>query len=200
MQTSELKEYLKGLNKLYFTTSDLAKIIIQPKQSLRVTISRLLKKDILRQIKRGFYFLPDQSSKIDQIIGQIYYPCYLSFETALTRYGLLNQIPYTLSFASFDKSQRFFVGELKVELVKIKRELFFGFSQTNNLFIALPEKALLDQLYLVSLGKAKIDYDELNLKGLSKTKFLKFSKKFPQTTQKIANNLVPNFGKVSVTV
>jgi hypothetical protein len=34
-------------------------------------------------------------------------------------------------------------------------------------YIAFTEKAFLDQLYLQSRGKASLDLDELNLKGLS---------------------------------
>ena len=81
------------------------------------------------------------------------------------------------------------------------RPLFhFGYTLQKDLFIALPEKALLDQLYLVSFGKAKLDLDELNLKELSKSKFLKFSKKFPLRTQKLAQKLSTQFGKISITI
>jgi len=81
------------------------------------------------------------------------------------------------------------------------RPLFhFGYTLQKDLFIALPEKALLDQLYLVSFGKAKLDFDELNLKELSKTKFLQFSKKFPARTQKLAKKLSLQFGTISITI
>ncbi|MFH1979540.1 MAG: hypothetical protein ABII99_00635, partial [Patescibacteria group bacterium] len=68
-----------------------------------------------------------------------------------------------------------------------------------NLYIAIPEKALLDQLYFVSLGRAYLDYDELNLHELSKTKFLNLSKKFPVRTQKLEKELIKNIGKISIT-
>jgi len=50
------------------------------------------------------------------------------------------------------------------------------------------------------LGKAKLDWDELNLRELSKTKFLRWAKQFPTPAQKLAKELVKQFGKISVAV
>lgn len=200
MQIITIQQKLKEINKSYYSTADLGKILNQESTTLRVTIHRLLEKKILLSIQRGIYVLPENIEKLDQIISQIYFPAYLSFETALARYGILNQIPYTLSFASAKKSKKFQIGELTIEIKKIKKELFFGYTQQKNLYLAWPEKALLDQLYFVSIGKAKLDYDELNLHELSRTKFLQWSKKFPTPTQKLAKELVKQFGKISITV
>lgn len=200
MQIIEIQRKLKQYNKNYFTFSDLEKILGQKRNILKVTVNRLIKKEILLPIRKGFYILPENWSKIETIIPQIYFPCYLSFESALARYGILNQIPYTFSYASPNFSKNFFLGKNRIEIRKIKKKLFFGYTLQKDLFIALPEKALLDQLYLVSFGKAKLDFDELNLKELSKTKFLKFSKKFPLRAQKLAKKLSLQFGKISITI
>jgi predicted transcriptional regulator of viral defense system len=200
MQIIEIQRKLKQYNKKYFTFSDLEKILGQKKNVLKVTISRLVKKEVLFPIRKGIYILPENWSEIESIISQIYFPSYLSFDTALARYGILNQIPYVFSYASPKISKSFFLGQNRIEIRKIKKKLFFGYTLQKDLFIALPEKALLDQLYLVSFGKARLDFDELNLKELSKTKFLQFSKKFPLRTQKLAQKLSKQFGKISITV
>lgn len=200
MQIIEIQRKLKQYSKNYFTFSDLEKILDQKKSVLKVTISRLVKKEILSPIKKGIYILPENWSKIEIIIPQIYFPCYLSFESALSRYGIINQIPYTFSYVSPIFSKRFFLGQNQIEIRRIKKKLFFGYTLQKDLYIALPEKALLDQLYLVSFGKAKLDFNELSLKELSKTKFLKFSKKFPLRTQKLAKKLSTQFGKTSITI
>ena len=200
MQTIEIQKKLKQYNKEYFTFSDLEKILGQKKSVLKVTVSRLIKKEVLSPIKKGIYILPENWSKIETIISQIYFPSYLSFDSALANYGILNQIPYVFSYASPKLSKSFPLGQHRIEIRKIKKELFFGYTLQKDLFIALPEKALLDQLYLVSFGKAKLDFDELNLKELSKSKFLKFSKKFPLRTQKLAKKLSKQFGKISITI
>lgn len=200
MQIIEIQKQLKDINKPYYSTADLSKILNQKRGVLRTTIHRLLKKGVLFKVQRGAYILPDNFGKLDQVINQLYFPSYLSFETALSRYGILNQIPYTFSFAWPRKSKKFPIGEFTVEIKHIQKKLFFGYTLQKDLYIALPEKALLDQLYFVSLGKAKLDWDELNLHEVSKTKFLEWAKKFPKPTQKLAKKLSHQFGKISITI
>ena len=47
-----------------------------------------------------------------------------------------------------------------------------------NVLIAEPEKALVDFLYLVSLGKRKLSYERIKLKKIKKTKLLKYAQCF----------------------
>lgn len=194
-----LKE-LQTIDKPYFTINDLGKILNLPKESLYVSCSRSAKSGDLYRLKKNIYTLNNSPQNIQKIANLIYWPSYLSFESALALYGILNQIPYTSIFATKLKTKKFALGEQMIEYHQILPKLFFGYTLQKDLFIALPEKALLDQLYLVSLGKAKLDWDELNLKELSKTKFLKFSKKFPLRTQKLAQKLLKQFGKTSITI
>lgn len=196
----DIQKQLKEINKLYYTTSDIGQILNKKGNTLRVMIHRILKKDILIPIKQGVYVLPEHIVNLDAIINQLYFPSYLSFETALSRYGIINQIPYTLSFAWQRNSKRFHVGEFTVELRHINSQLFFGYKLQEKLMIAYPEKALLDQLYFVSLGKAHLDFDELNLHELSKGQFLTWAKRFPIRTQALAEKIAKDFGKISVTI
>ena len=106
----------------------------------------------------------------------------------------------TLIFVTKNKTKKINLGGQTIEYRQIYPDFFCDYTLQGNLYIALPEKALLDQLYFVSLGRVSLDYDELNLHELSKTKFLKLSKKFPLRTQKLAKELVKNFGKISITV
>lgn len=194
-----LKE-LQEIDKLYFTINDLGKILNLPKESLYVSCGRLVKSGDLYRLKKNIYTLDNSPQNIQKIANLIYFPSYLSFESALALYGILNQIPYTSTFATKLKTKKFALGEQLIEYHQILPKLFFGYTLQKDLFIALPEKALLDQLYLVSLGKAKLDFNELNLKELSKAKFLQFSKKFPVRTQKLAQKLLKQFGKTSITI
>jgi hypothetical protein len=56
--------------------------------------------------------------------------------------------------------------------------------------IALPEKAFLDEIYFVARGKATLDFDELDIKKLSRRTLKKFSKRFPKYTQKVFADLI----------
>jgi len=194
-----LKE-LQSINKSYFTINDLGKILDLPKKSLYVSCSRLVKSGDIYRLKKNIYTLDNSPQNIQKIANLVYWPSYLSFESTLALYGIVNQIPYTSIFATKLKSKKITLGDQNIVYHQIAPNLFFGYVLQKDLYVALPEKALLDQLYLVSFGKAKLDFDELNLKELSKTKFLKFSKKFPLRTQKLAKKLSTQFGKTSITI
>lgn len=196
----KLIKKLEQLNKTYFSFNDLLRLFKNNPAVLRVILSRLSKNGKLIRLQKGIYQLSGQLINIEVIAGQLYFPSYLSLEYALGNFGILNQKAHTYTFVTTKKSKKTTLLNQQVVYQQIKQDLFFGYQKINNLYIALPEKALLDQLYFVSLGKGYLDYDELNLHELSKTKFLKFAKKFPDRTQKLAKNLVKNFGKVSITI
>ena len=81
------------------------------------------------------------------------------------------------------------IRDRNIAFRKIKKELFFGYTLKDNIFIAEPEKALLDTLYLKSKGLAPFSEEELNLGGLSRKKFLEMSGKFPPRVQAEARRL-----------
>lgn len=196
----EVMQNLEEIKKPFFTIFDLEKIFDYSKEVLYVIIYRLLKKKVLVKITNGVYRLASKPVAIEKVAQALYIPSYLSFESALAHYGILNQIPYTISFATTRKSKRITLEKRDVCFSHLKKELFFGYELVGDVYQAQPEKALLDQLYMVSKGKGYLDYDELNLKGFKKTLFLTYSKKFPKPTQKLAKKLVKDFGKTSVTI
>jgi len=68
---------------------------------------------------------------------------------------MLSQVPYVLSFATPRRSRRLTLGDTLVEFHQLKGTLFFGYTLVEGLNIADPEKALLDQLYLIARGCPK---------------------------------------------
>ena len=46
---------------------------------------------------------------------------------------------------------------------RLKADLFFGYAVVDGLYVAEPEKALLDQTYLATRGLSSIAWDELDL-------------------------------------
>ncbi len=182
----EFLEKLKETEKNYFTLKDFEKIWPGKKESLKVVVSRLVKAGQLKRIQRNYYFLPEKIFEIEEIANQIYFPSYLSFESALSRWGILSQIPYVLSFATSLKTKKIAIEKTKIEYRKIKKELFFGFSSQKGIYIAFPEKALLDTFYLASFGKLKINFEKLDYSKIQKKKLFLWLKKFPSKTQKLA--------------
>ena len=74
-------------------------------------------------------------------------------------------------------------GGVVFNYAKISPRLYFGFSRAKGFFIASPEKAFLDAVYLKMLGRYKldetsIDYSKFNLDSLKK-----LANKFPKKVQ-----------------
>ena len=200
MSNIEFLNTLDGFNKPYFTMADFEKILGMERDSLYVALNRLVEKGILIRLKRDVYVSRFQSLEFERIANQLYYPSYLSFESTLSRFGIMSQIPYSLTFATTKPTKKLSLGEKVVEYRKLKEDCFFGYALENGVFVAEPEKALLDQLYMLSKGKAESDINEWSLVGLKRDTFLQYSKRFPKTVQRNAKRLVGRFGKHVVTL
>ena len=190
MKTLNLIQTLQGLNRDYFTIADLEKITDLSKSSLKVSLSRLVKNKVLVRLKRGVYVLKNSLLNVEKIANQLYYPSYLSFESALSYYGILSQIPYTKTFATNNTSKRLMLGKTEIEFRKLKNSLFFGYLFKNGIYIAEPEKALLDQLYMVVNSRATINLKELDLSIIRFSVLKKYSKKFPKNVQRIVDKIM----------
>ena len=200
MSNIELLQKLRDFNKTYFTVADLEKILELERDSLYVTLNRLVKAGVLIKLRRGIYQPEFQGFDLEKVANEIYYPSYLSFESALSRYGILSQIPYTLTFATTKRSKKLTLAGREVEYRQLKREFFFAYIIKEGIYIAEPEKAILDQLYMLSKGKAVSDISEWSLAGLKGNRFLQYSKKFPRTVQDSAKKLTSKFGKYVATL
>lgn len=190
MKTLDLIQTLQSLNRDYFTIADLEKITNLSRSSLKVSLSRLVKNKVLIRLKRGIYVLKNSLLNIEKIANQLYYPSYLSFESALSYYGILSQVSYTKTFATNNVSKRLILGKTEIEFRRLKSSLFFGYMLKNGIYIAEPEKALLDQLYMVVNSRATINLKELDLSIVRFPILRKYSKKFPQNVQKVVGGII----------
>ena len=184
MRGIELLKVARELNKSFFTIADLEKITGLARKSLYVTLKRWGDKGLIERVGQGIYLPVMTDVSLENVAAQLYIPNYLSFESALSRYGILNLVPYTLTFATPRKTRKFTLRKQGVEFRQIAPRLFFGYEIKNGINIANPEKAFLDQLYFHSRGKASMDFDELNLKGLSPQITKKYAERFPGYVQK----------------
>jgi len=191
MRTTELIKSLNRLNKPFYSIADLEKITSLPRKSLYVTLKRLVDRGILEKVGPGIYQLFSSKTSVEKIAASLYLPNYLSFESLLSRYGVLNLVPYTITFATTRKTKRITLLGRAVEYRQIKKRLFWGYEIKGGIYTAKPEKAFLDLVYLASKGVASVDLDELDTKKLLSKKVKEFSKKFPKYTQKYLRNLIP---------
>jgi len=186
-----LKVYEKLLNieKRYLTGREVARLLGINPVSRKVTLYRLVKRGILRRLRRDLYEVILKPSDILEVANTVYQPSYSSFTYCLGELGILSQIPYGIEFATTKKTKRIEIRGRSIVYRKIAKKLFFGYTMKDNVFIAEPEKAVLDTLYLKSKGLSSLPEEELNLKSLSRNTFLQMSKKFPINVQKEALRL-----------
>jgi predicted transcriptional regulator of viral defense system len=183
-------ETLLTLDKRYLSGREIARILNISPQNRKVMLSRLAKRKILRRLRRNLYEVSLKPSDILEVANSIYQPSYLSFTYCLGKLGIVNQIAYEIEFATSRKTKRIQIRGRDVTFHKIKKDLFFGYTLKDDIFIAEPEKALLDTLYLKTKGLATINAKELNLRGIAKQRFLAMSKRFSPKVQQEARKLL----------
>ena len=196
---TDLIKKLTAFNKSYFTVGDLEKILGLKRESLYVTLNRLTKSGVLERLRKNVYILFTQINDVEKVANEICYPSYLSFEKALSVYGILSQIPYTYTFATVKPSKKMMIGNVEVEYSHLKKELFFGYVLKDGKNIALPEKALLDELYLVSRGVRTLNIEELDLKIINKEIIAEFAKKYPAYINKPLSEVMKYIGTTPIT-
>ena len=200
MKDIQLIKKLILYNKPYFTVADFEKILDMKRDSLGVKLNKLVKKGVLIRLKRDIYCPAFGEMDLGLIANELYYPSYLSFETVLSRSGIISQVPYTITFATTRRTKILILHKTEIAYSHLKKEYFFGFTLKSGVYTADPEKAVLDQLYLASIGKRWIDTSEWSMVGMEKKKFIKYSKVFSKKVQSLAKEMLPRFGKTVVTL
>ncbi len=194
MKGIELLKIFQKINKTFYTIADLEKITGLPRRSLYVALRRWAAGGIMERVAQGIYLPMASVISIENVAAQLYIPNYLSFESALAKHGVLNLIPYTVTFATTRKTKKYLLRKQEVEFRQIAPELFFGFEIGNGIHIASPEKALLDEVYFMARGKATLDLDELDIKKLSMKTLEAYSKQFPLYVQNRIKNMINRYG------
>jgi len=139
------------------------------------------KNGLFLRLKQGLYSLRTDMPSEEEISNCLYKPSYISFEYALFRYGIIPEAVYSITSATTKPTREYKVLETSFSYLSIKKEAYIGFilqkENEKQFFIAEPEKALVDYMYFVSLGK-KTKNERLFLDGLDKDKVFSYAKIF----------------------
>lgn len=129
------------------------------------------------QLRRGLYALapPYQQVKPHPFVvaNKLMRPSYVSMQSALAYYGLIPEyVSVTTSLTTF-RPQEFDTPLGKYRFQRIKKERFFSFNlellgDGQEAFLASPEKALLDQVYLHPGGDSTSYLSSLRLQNLDR--------------------------------
>ena len=117
-------------------------------------IKRMVQEGKLFRLRRGLYVTTTKISPY-LVAGTIYGPSYISFETALSRYGLIPERVYACTSATFRKNRsKTYKNDLGVftyrDIPAAAFPLGVKCEEEKKMFyaIASPEKALCDMLYV----------------------------------------------------
>ncbi len=137
---SELYEALKKGSLDIFRVKDICLLLDIKKQAAYNLIKALKKKNAIEVIHAGLYAVKG----VDDIaIGtSLNWPSYLSFRSALSYYGMTDQMPKKIIFAS----SRYRKETSRFKYVALHGKRFFGYKAIGEIIIAEKEKAIIDSL------------------------------------------------------
>ncbi len=176
---------LRVIKKLYFPYQELSGALGITLRSARVFAARYVKKGYLIRFRRNFYILREKWDTLDKeekfvLANLIEVPSYISLMTAMEYYGITTQIQRDfIESISIHRTKEVEIEENVFNYTRINKQLYFGFVRKENFFIATPEKAFLDALYLESLKRYRFDLTSIDFNKLNKSEMNKVIKKFP---------------------
>ena len=161
-----------------FTPQDFQRIFGANRLRTKYFLEEHTRGGLFLRLKNGLYALKTDPPPEEEIANCLYRPSYLSFEYALAAYNILPEMPYSVTSATTRPTRTFAVGERTFSYLTIKRAAYAGYAPARRsgrtVLIADPEKALVDYLYFVSLGR-KPRNDRLGTAGLDRQKALGYA-------------------------
>lgn len=142
-----LNQFKKEMKKDIFTKEEAQLVALSTSpNTLRLQLHQWLKAGELIPIKRGLYSFSDRRLDKITIASSLYFPCYISLESALNTYGIIPDIPFATTLVTTKGKKEYETPFGRFVYHKIKRQAFFGYDPDT--LMAEKEKALLDYLYI----------------------------------------------------
>lgn len=176
-----VREELLQRNISVMTPQDFQRIFQTNDYQTKYFLEKFTRDGFLVRLKRGLYTLRTDPPAEEEIANLLYRPSYLSFEYALAKYNVIPEMAYSITSATTKPTRIFQALERTFTYLTVKREAFLGYipvkRDEKTILLAELEKALVDYLYFVSLGKKTIN-DRLNLAPVDKHKAFKYAECF----------------------
>ncbi len=181
---------LNKIKKAYFGYEEVSRALGITLQSARVSANRYVKQGLLVRVKRNIYVLSQRWKTLSReekfiLANLIQVPSYISLMTAMDYHEVTTQIQRDfIESVGVKRTRKADVGNTVFTCTRINEKLYFGFARKNRFFIATPEKAFLDALYLMSLGRYSFDLASIDLSRLDADKVRRLALRFPLKTRK----------------
>ncbi len=135
-----------------FDTRTLCGLWHLKKGSAKVEAFRMMRAGILRPVRRGIYQLAAREPSSFELANYLYQPSMVSLESALNHWGVVAQVPQSVSSIAGASKQIVVQGTAFVYRRAGKELLGMGTVCVDGGFVAQPQKALMDYLYFVLKG------------------------------------------------
>lgn len=189
MKLTDVLAELKKVGTSAIRTGDVMAMFGINKSHASKTLSRLEMSGHIVRLKRGLWVLPDSVTSFDlPALLAAPFPCYISLQSALYHHGMISQIPTPIYAISPARTSVIKTRLGIVSFHHIASAFFFGYEAVgpHHTFIATPEKALVDYLYLSSTrSRLFAALPELELPpGFSKTAARTLVNRIPDTRRR----------------
>jgi len=161
----------------------------------RNALGRYEARGLVEHVSKKIYInkLNQQFSVLD-LANALRPDSYISIETVLAETGASSQSPAILTCVTTGYPKIFKSPSITVAYRRIAKGLFWGFEEKSTRYnkyrIAVPEKALLDWIYLNRQEGLPTPLDEVNLQFLNAQKLREYAEKFPRTVKEVINQLL----------
>lgn len=156
---------LRRLDRSVVTTSEAAAVWQASGRTAGRRLEALDEAGLVRRLRRGLWALdPEIPPFAVAPFLTAPFPAYVSFWSAFARHQMIEQIPRQVSVASLDRARIAITTVGNFEIHHLAPELFGGFDGSEESgYVATPEKALFDTVYVRTASGARAYFPELSL-------------------------------------
>jgi predicted transcriptional regulator of viral defense system len=165
MRATEAYSELLGMHRPIVTTREAAARWQTVQRTAGRRLGDLEKAGLVRRLRRGLWTLDPE---IEPFVLAPYltapFPAYVSFWSALSRHGMIEQIPRQISVASLDRTRRIATSIASYTVHHLAPGVFGGYrGSEKGGYLASPEKALFDSVYIRAAAGSRAFFPELTL-------------------------------------
>ncbi|MFW6128677.1 MAG: type IV toxin-antitoxin system AbiEi family antitoxin domain-containing protein [Candidatus Aminicenantaceae bacterium] len=151
MTLSEALRKIKAIGQPVLRTADVMTALDIKKSHASKILERLAQHGHLIRLKRGLWAVPENLEPLSlaqHLTAPL--PSYVSLQSALYYHDMISQIPEVIYCVSLARTRIYKTPVAAISVHHIPASFFFGYKARDeqHVMMALPEKALLDFLYL----------------------------------------------------
>ena len=185
MKKIEANQILQKSGKKIFNTSDLRNLFsVENANTLNKQIRGLISATVITRISKGYYYLTSNKPSDFELANALYQPSYISLYSALNYYGILMQTPQEITSITTKLATMIEDGGRRFSYSHLDPKYFSDYQKSEGFLIAIPEKALIDAMFFVALGRGSLSIEELNLGAINRGKVNELASKISNRASK----------------